>query len=277
MAENPLKAYFRQPSLYLRLPSNGRWWPDGSLSLPISGELDVMSMTAADEILLQTPEALMSGEATVSLIQNCIHGIKDAWAIPSIDIESILIAIRIASISEKMSIEATCKQCKEVSHFDIDLKSHLEKFNSDLWNETLVIGDLTFTFKPCTFKQQCEHQLKLFQYQKQSKQLTDVKDYDQKEHITNSIINEIQQLEVLFIINTINNISVKGQIVTDQSFIKEFVLNADKSTVDKLKIHTAKLKEATKCNNLELMCESCRYEFKAEFSLDYSIFFSLNF
>ena len=277
MADNPLKAYFRQPSLYLRLPSNGRWWPDGSLSLPISGELPVMSMTAADEILLQTPEALMSGEATVSLVQNCIVGINDAWGIPSIDIESILIAIRIASMGEKMSIEATCRKCKEVSHYDIDLKDHLSKFNSNLWNEKLVIGDLSFTFKPCSFKQQCDHQLKLFQYQKQSKQINDVKDPDEKEHITNTIINELQQLEVLFIINTINNIAVKGQLVTERDFIHEFVVNADKSTGDKLKMHTAKLKEATKCNKLELMCESCREDFKTEFSLEYTSFFSLSF
>ena len=47
---NPLKQYFRQPSVYLRLPSEGQFWPTGTITMPPNKELPVLPMTAIDEI-----------------------------------------------------------------------------------------------------------------------------------------------------------------------------------------------------------------------------------
>jgi len=69
---NPLINYFRQAKIYLTLPSGGKYYKEGSLELTESGELPVMPMTAKDELALKTPDALLSGQATVDLIQSCI-------------------------------------------------------------------------------------------------------------------------------------------------------------------------------------------------------------
>lgn len=55
---NPLKQFFRQPAIYLRLPSNGDFWPAGSLQMTPNSELPVYPMTAIDEITYRTPDAL---------------------------------------------------------------------------------------------------------------------------------------------------------------------------------------------------------------------------
>ena len=34
-SENPLSKYFRQPQLYFKLPSEGRWYPADSLEMPV--------------------------------------------------------------------------------------------------------------------------------------------------------------------------------------------------------------------------------------------------
>ena len=47
---NPLRHFFRQPAIYLRLPSNGNFWPEGDLAMPQNRELPVLPMTAIDEI-----------------------------------------------------------------------------------------------------------------------------------------------------------------------------------------------------------------------------------
>ena len=65
-SQNPLAKHFRQPILYLKLPSNGRWYPEGSVELPVTGEIPVYAMTARDEITLKTPDALMNGTSTVA-------------------------------------------------------------------------------------------------------------------------------------------------------------------------------------------------------------------
>ena len=86
---NPLKQFFRQPALYLKLPSDGQFWEAGSLDLPPNKELPVLPMTAIDEITYRTPDALFNGSAVVNVIQSCIPGIKNAWKTPSVDLTSI--------------------------------------------------------------------------------------------------------------------------------------------------------------------------------------------
>ena len=43
---NPLQQFFRQPALYIRLPSEGRQWPPGSINMPPNQEIPVLPMNA---------------------------------------------------------------------------------------------------------------------------------------------------------------------------------------------------------------------------------------
>ncbi len=100
-SSNPLAKHFRQPKLYVNLPSGGMFYPQGSLEPTETGEFPVYAMTAKDELMFKTPDALLNGQSTVSVIQSCIPNIKNAWHIPSIDIDAILVAIRMATYGEK--------------------------------------------------------------------------------------------------------------------------------------------------------------------------------
>ena len=114
-SSNPLKQYFRQPAIYLKLPSNGRFWPAGSLEMPPNQELPVFPMTAMDEISYKTPDALFNGQATVDVIQSCVPAIKDAWQIPMVDMNPVLVAIRIASSGHNINIESKCPACENIN------------------------------------------------------------------------------------------------------------------------------------------------------------------
>lgn len=76
MEQNPLKKYFRQPKVYVTLPSKGEYWPDGTIEIPESGEFPIYAMTAKDELAMKTPDALLNGQATVDVIQSCVPNIK---------------------------------------------------------------------------------------------------------------------------------------------------------------------------------------------------------
>ena len=76
---NPLTKFFRQPAIYLKLPSNGAFWPNDAIELPLTGEIPVYPLTTKDEIILRTPDALLNGEGVVEVIQSCCPSIKDAW------------------------------------------------------------------------------------------------------------------------------------------------------------------------------------------------------
>ena len=104
-SSNPLAKYFRQPKIYISLPSQGKYYPPGVLVETENGEYPVYSMTARDELTFKTPDPLFNGQATVDVIQSCFPHIKDAWRIPSIDMDAILIAIRIATFGEDLDID----------------------------------------------------------------------------------------------------------------------------------------------------------------------------
>lgn len=273
---NPLSAYFRQPSLYIQLPSGGRYWPEGSIQIPVTGELAVLSMTAADEILLKTPDALFNGEATVSLIQNCVPAIQDAWQTPMVDLETLLIAIRIASVSENLSIETQCPQCSETSDFDLDLKQLLQDVDTDIWQRPLKVGSLTFTFRPISFYTQTRYNNQMFQYRKKYQQLDQITDTDQKSSLTSEIISNINGLEIQWMIDTIQSISVTGQSVTEPDHISEFMTNCEKQIYSQIQKHTDTLRGTLRKNNLELNCSECSHKYLTDFSMEYSSFFDLS-
>ena len=77
--KNPLANYMRQPKIYIRLPSQGKYWPDNSIIIPETGEFPVYSMTAKDELSFKTPDALMNGQAMVDVIHSCMPTIKNAF------------------------------------------------------------------------------------------------------------------------------------------------------------------------------------------------------
>ena len=106
---NPLRRFFRQPAVYIKLPSDGNFYPPGTLEMPANGELPVYPMTAMDEITYRTSDALFNGTAIVNVIQSCVPNIIDPWSIPNIDMDTLLVAIRIASYGHSMDYESICE------------------------------------------------------------------------------------------------------------------------------------------------------------------------
>ena len=125
--QNPLKKYFRQPKVYITLPSKGRFYNPDSIDMPESQELPVFAMTARDELTMQTPDALLNGQATVDLIKSCMPNILDPWQMPSIDLDASLIAIRIATYGEEMDITTKEPGTGEEKSFAVDLRQLLNK------------------------------------------------------------------------------------------------------------------------------------------------------
>ena len=127
---NPLQKYFRQPKIYIKLPSNGKWYPNGSLEVTDNMEFPVYAMTARDELMFKTPDALLNGQSTVDVIQSCVPSIKNAWDVPTLDIDTLLVAIRIATYGEKLELTSKIPSTTLERKFDLDLRVVLDKFQN---------------------------------------------------------------------------------------------------------------------------------------------------
>ena len=135
---NPLKSFFRQPAIYIRLPSDGQFWPDGAVDVPVNRELPVLPMTAMDEITYRTPDALFNGAAIVTVIQSCMPNIKNAWHTPNCDLNAILTAIRIASYGKAMPLSTDCPACNETTDVEVDLQAVLAKLGMSDYAEFIL-------------------------------------------------------------------------------------------------------------------------------------------
>lgn len=242
--------------------------------MPLNNELPVLSMTSADEIAMRTPDSLFSGQAIVNMIESCIPNIKNAWMVPAIDVETLLIAIRIASVSETMEMSVACEACKADSDYAVDLQYHLSTFDASLWLQPLVIDALSFGFRPQNYQELSDYNGKMFQIRKRWSQLQYIEDADQKESLMSELITELNKLEVEYVIGCIDSISINNtQAVNNRDHIGEFITNCEKKLYDQIHTHVVRLRDATKCNRLDLTCPECQHKFSIDFSLDYSDFF----
>lgn len=163
---NPLSQYFRQPAIYIRLPSGGEFYPQGTLDMPANFELPVLPMTAIDEITYRTPDALFNGTAVTNVIESCVPNIKDAWVVPSTDLDTILVGIRIATYGHEMDVNCTCPKCSHEDSFLLDLRSSIDMMKPADYRTPLTNRDMEIYFQPMTYKMLNQNNQLQFEEQK---------------------------------------------------------------------------------------------------------------
>jgi hypothetical protein len=242
---NPLTQYMRQPKIYIRLPSNGNYWPNGSLVVSDNGEYPVYSMTAKDELMLKVPDALMSGQAVVDVIQHCIPNIKNAWAIPSIDLDIILIGIRLASYGEEMTTPLTFGEDLEME-YKVDLRVVMDSLMNQIsWDPVVPINDeMTIFVRPLNYKQMTKTAIQTFETQKlmQVANDTEMSD-DDKITVFKDSFNKLTEVTIDMVGSCIYKVDTANGSTENLDFIKDFVNNMDKEIFNAVQKHLENLRE----------------------------------
>lgn len=241
LSANPLSKHFRQPKIYLRLPSQGAFYNKGSLEIIESNQYPVLAMTAKDELIMKTPDALLNGQSTVNVIQSCIPNIKDAWSIPSIDVDAILIAIRLATYGEIMdvSIDIPFKDSKEERTFQLDLRLVLDQITSQEYENIIEFGDFKFEIRPMTYKNFTELALKTFEEQRLFKIVNDnsLSETEKLEKFNQSF-TRLTDLNINQLVRSVVAIQYQNEEpVINTNHIKEFFDNAEKDMYKKILEH----------------------------------------
>jgi len=227
---NPLSKHFRQPKLFVELPSRGQYYPNGAINIPDNHQFPVLAMTAKDELMFKTPDALLNGQATVSVIQSCFPSIKDAWSVPSIDIDAILIAIRIATYGEMMDLEIKIPQTNEEKGFSVDLRVMLDTLSANEYDNIVVFGPYTFELRPLNYKSYTETAMKTFEEQRIFKTIND-RDLDdvQKLEMFTKSFDKLTDINIRQLAKTVASVTYdQEEAVTDPEFITEFFENTEK-------------------------------------------------
>lgn len=233
---NPLNKYFRQAAIHITLPSNGDY-PPHVVTPSATGEFPVMPMTAKDEIKFKTPDALMNGQGVVDVIQSCMPNIKDAWQIKSHDVDTILIAIRIATYGETMDLQFNVPTINEQVTHTINLPATLDQIRQDKIQNSITLKDgLIVETRPLTYRDMTQTSLQTFQQQKMysSVQSSDISDEEKVKRFDESF-KALTELNSKVLLKNISKITTpEGVEVSDPAQIKEFVDNANATLITEL-------------------------------------------
>lgn len=271
---NPLAQFFRQPAIYIRLPSEGQGWAPGSINMPENGELPVYPMTAMDEITYRTPDALFNGEATVTVIQSCVPAVKDAWACPATDLDALLIGIRIASYGHSMDIGTKCPGCETENEFSLDLRTVIDKLRTADYSKPLQQGDLKIYFKPLNYRELTANAQTQFEQQKSLQLMGDAEISEQaKVERLNAMMKKIVEVTITAIAHSISEIRTRDAIVTETAFIEEFLNKCDRSVFEQVRDHAVALRETSEIKPLKITCPNCQHGYDQSFTLDMARFF----
>jgi len=277
--QSPLKKYNRQPKLYIDLPSKGQWYKSGALEK--TEELEVYSMTANDEIATKTPDALLTGNAIVKIIENCMPGVKDAWSITSRDLDYILASIRIASYGDSMNISHTCTNCTNEDVFNIPLQSLLDHLQAADPIYEFKVNDFAFRVRPLTYKEIIKNQLASMQIRRQlyqivaSDETTSTEEIDKKTETMNDLYDQVSQQTKDIVCSIITEIvTPEGDSETNPIFIKDFILNSESHYYNAVQELYGDNNKKLLPPTSQIKCSECDTTAEITPSLDYSSFFS---
>jgi hypothetical protein len=273
---NPLFKHFRQPAIYLKLPSQGKFYPANSLDISVTGDVPIYPMTVKDELTLKTPDALMNGSGMAEVIRSCCPALKDPWVIPAVDLDAIFIAIRLASYGTTMEITTACPHCKESNDHGVNLTTLLENITPANYNDQPRIDNLIFKFKPQSYKDINLMNIATFEERRLvnnvlSSELAD----DEKKRLFDESFKKITELNVSMLISCIESITVDGNTVADEIQIREFLDNTSRTIFAEIKDKIQELMNRNKIQPISVVCDNqeCAKEYTTDLVFDQANFF----
>jgi len=292
------KNLFRTPKININLPTQSKFYPDDFLELSMDDSLPICAMTARDELMLKSPDALLNGDCLLHIMKSCVPSIKNPKLLYSPDVEAILLGIFYASYGKNLDFKSSCTACSHVNDFEIDIREILDRCSYIKDEDTkieLKIDDNTFIIVdivPWTFETQTQNQLRLFEQSKMMQAVTNdnLDDLEKLKHFNTSFekIVDIKfknlcgSIKSISICKRINN-EIQKELLKSKEEISDFVFSADLTLVnpvlealDKLNLAGIEKTFTAKCRNIIITDDNkvpCNHEWSTEISFNPSSFF----
>ena len=242
---NPLGKYYRQPQIYITLPSKGRYYPPDVFTPTENGEIPVMPMTAKDEMSFKTPDAMMNGQATVDVIKSCIPNFKNPWKMTNYDTDTVLLAIRIATYGETMDVTYTTPITNEQKTTTLNIPALLESLkNVEVKDEATTSTGFKFKIAPLTYDRLTRIQIAQFEQQKIYTNVADsgLPDSEKNVRFAESY-KKINAVNFSLLVESIKEITTPdGDVVTDRKQITDFIENCDAKTTSDIEAKLSELR-----------------------------------
>lgn len=275
---NPLKAYFRKPGIWVKLPSGGKGYAQKPADLNDMGEIPVYPLTAKDELMMKNADALLNGNAIAELIRSCAPSIPDPNSMPSVDLDAIMVAIKRCTYGENLDVSATC-ECDEKAVTEVSLN-----VDSIIAGIT-VIQDLPpiehgsgvkIYIKPVTVKHLLD--LNWVQYEQvRNMQIAEQRNASEKEkvEILSRGFDALTNQSLRVVSASIETVLLPdGTVVSDARMIEEWVKDLSRPEFKKIEEAIMTLNKHGINKEFSVQCQKCSKVFKSSLDLNPTTFFA---
>jgi hypothetical protein len=277
---NPLQKYFRQPSLYLKLPTLGRWYDQSSIELTADSEIAVYGLTALDEIMINTPDAMLNGKALEAVITHAAPSIRDVKKLLIPDLEALFVAIKIATNQGKFDLDRTCVACKHENTFEVNCQHLLDSISYVDGSDSVVNFDdnLIIHVKPYSFEMR---QLFLQREYQEEAALRVMSSSDQnitefdRARILGESVERLSRITFDLVSKSIEKIVMVNEniVVTDPAHISEWLVSINKGQADAVIKAVDSLNKIGVQKSIKAQCTSCGHTWDEELGFDPMSFF----
>ena len=275
---NPLINAYRKPTLYINLPSGGKYY-NPAPKLSVDKELAVYAMTAHDELITKTPDALFNGEASVSLIESCCPDIPNPRQIPVNDLMVIMLAIRQASYGTEIEVEVDCPECQHKNNVGINCQSIIDgAMSRQQPSNSLTLNEgFEVVLKPYSLQDRNTLQIQQIKQVKmiESLQNAEMDDQTRQDSFGRTFV-ELAELTIDLVVNSVDSVRTPGsdgEFVDDKEMIREWLKSITSKDYELIKAKVEELSSDGIDNNFKIKCESCEHTWKTEVELDVTNFF----
>jgi hypothetical protein len=265
---NPLKQYFRQFKMYLKVPSGTSYYKPGIIEFTDKGEIGILPMTGKDELALKNPDALLNGEALIEVLTSCVPAVKQPRALLTNDIDALITAIRYATYNDALETTLKCPKCTHENTFKLDLQYALDNM-AELEPEYVINLDngLSVFVKPYSFPELLKALHAQFEQTKLSRAIeSQTLSDEQRSAIFTTSFKQVAIIK--FELMTAGVVKVvddsQGINVSDPKFIKDFLQNIDKKSVDKIGDLIDEINQIGIKRSFTAKCEKCTHEWESE-------------
>lgn len=274
---NPLSGYFRMPGLSVPLPTRGRFLPKGAFNPSMTGDVSILPMKASDEMLLRSPDALMSGDAIENLLLSCVPAITTPRLISTPDLDVLLLGIRAASYGETMELEIVCPKCETENAFNCHLPSVMGSmtFIEEDDNEVRLSDEVVVRVRPYNLAIASKIASESFNQARAMQMAQETQTDEEFQKTRNDIFAKMSAINTEAVAQSIMSVTIPEHVVTDPAHIFEWLSETNQAWVKKIEQKLEQLNKTGIDRTFDAKCVKCEHEWKSEIEFDPASFFEI--
>jgi hypothetical protein len=213
---NPLTSFFRKQKLALQLPSKGHWYSSDDITFNNDNSLPVFAMTAELDMQFRAGDFTLTGKTTYDMIKGCIPAIHHPENILNIDIDAILLAIRLASYGDEFSATVSVPNTTLTRTINFSISKLLSELNNrkEIWDDQITIEDehgtiLQLELYPIPLKNIFLTSKTIYTQKRVLSKNVDVNDNIADENIFNNSMKTLTESAIKLLCSSIKSITAK--------------------------------------------------------------------